>query len=553
MASRTTWLVAAAAASVIFTCVPAHADELDVAEKALKKAMVASSPEDVGKAALALRDIGGKKAVGLLIRYAKKTPPGMERVYWRLVGAATLFQDAEGLEALATQITGKPKSLSRDLMYALQNNANKLVVTRVHKRVLDRGDLELQLLSVDQLAGLYYVESVDVLIEALRENERKADELAERMQRSLRVLTGADCGLASNWSKWWATARAQGLKGRERSGRSTGTVVDDVDAARWDEVEALERLKPGEVLVIIAGKKKHPPGRDNCNYDKIGDLLDQMNIPHTIMTKEEFDEKPEALDGVVAVLNTCVQIFDHCVCASCAPSGGTTTNRMTTCQGCDKHDVVNHLFSAAAVQRLKQWVERGGYLFSEDWGLADLLQRAWPQHVRQGKMMKERSVPVTPGRGITSHPLLRGVFVNPNAVVGRGKDGRDGNTVTREKEEEHITGGDGIQRSWKIDNDSPFIDIVGNGITVLMESDELGRTGGNKQRAVAVTFLPAGGATEKNSLTGRPEKLRGGRVLHVLSHFGKQDSEQDAFSLQNMLLNFLMEANRRAPRRRDKG
>ena len=37
----------------------------------------------------------------------------------------------------------------------------------------------------------------------------------------------------------------------------------------------------------------------------------------------------------------------------------------------------------------------------------------------------------------------------------------------------------------------------------------------------------------------------GGRVLHVMSHFGKQQgSSEDTFVLQNMILNFIMESNR---------
>ena len=37
----------------------------------------------------------------------------------------------------------------------------------------------------------------------------------------------------------------------------------------------------------------------------------------------------------------------------------------------------------------------------------------------------------------------------------------------------------------------------------------------------------------------------GGRVLHVMSHFGKQQgSKDDTFVLQNLILNFIMESNK---------
>ena len=39
---------------------------------------------------------------------------------------------------------------------------------------------------------------------------------------------------------------------------------------------------------------------------------------------------------------------------------------------------------------------------------------------------------------------------------------------------------------------------------------------------------------------------------HVLSHFGKQNSEDDEFALQNLMLNFLIEANERRVKNKKK-
>ena len=94
---------------------------------------------------------------------------------------------------------------------------------------------------------------------------------------------------------------------------------------------------------------------------------------------------------------------------------------------------------------------------------------------------------------------------------------------------------------------SPVIEVTGKGkVTVLMSSPDLAKDEGADKAAVAVTFLPAGAKGEKGAVQGKLEAVRGGRVLHVLSHFAKQKSDQDAFALQNMLLNFLMEAQRRS-------
>ncbi len=65
---------------------------------------------------------------------------------------------------------------------------------------------------------------------------------------------------------------------------------------------------------------------------------------------------------------------------------------------------------------------------------------------------------------------------------------------------------------------------------MLLSSDGVKESG---SRAVALTFRPRGKA--------------GGAVLHVLSHFGKQKTQDDEFALQNLLLNFILEAHTRYP------
>ena len=87
-----------------------------------------------------------------------------------------------------------------------------------------------------------------------------------------------------------------------RDGKSTGTVVDEVDRARWDDIAALEKLEPGEVLVMTTDCKRDPRA---VNFDDIGGLLQRMNIPYTGCTKQEFEEGKVDLTGVVAILLTC--------------------------------------------------------------------------------------------------------------------------------------------------------------------------------------------------------------------------------------------------------
>jgi hypothetical protein len=92
-------------------------------------------------------------------------------------------------------------------------------------------------------------------------------------------------------------------------------------------------------------------------------------------------------------------------------------------------------------------------------------------------------------------------------------------------------------------------------VVTLLTSPELQKTAGGDD-AVAITFgvepTPTGGGSKKSAavatgaeLSQDRKTMKGGRVVYVLSHFGKQESTSDEHSLQNLLINFLVEANER--------
>ncbi len=536
---------AALAALAAFIAAPlalaAPANELKEAEEELKKAINASDLEGADRAIAKLRVAGGSDAVKLLLGYATRIPAGAEGTYWRIVNGAAGFKDEEALKEIAKAVLDGKGALPRDLMFALGNNRNPRVALHVYAPVLEKGSDEFRLMAADSLCGIEHVDAVDVLIAVYKKEEKKKGEVQARLIAGLKWLTGADCGNAEAWEAWWkAGGRSAGLKGRDKRDSNTGTVVDEIDGPRWQDVVGLEKISPEKILVMVADCKG--PRAQACNMDDMDTLLKNMKIPHKVVTKGDFEAGKVTLDKAMALLLTCTQNNDHCICATCIPGGGSAGNRMVSCTGCDKHETKNHKLSGAAVKKIKEWVERGGYLFSEDWGLKDAVEPAWPSLVKQGKMMKERVVPVSPSRGRTSHPLLRGVFIDPAAKGGEAP-GRDGEgTVSREPGEPTDATAK-IERKWTIDDDSPFIEVVNKGAVItLMESDVLAKDG---HSAVAVTFLPAGAQGESSATSGKPEKMVGGRVLHVLSHFGKQKTREDEFALQNLLLNFLMEANRR--------
>ncbi len=198
---------------------------------------------------------------------------------------------------------------------------------------------------------------------------------------------------------------------------------------------------------------------------------------------------------------------------------------------------MRYVLGEKGVAKIKKYVEGGGYLFSEDWCMEDFLERAFGDYVTHGSTRPEdESVAVLPKAGAASHPYLRKIFFRPPAEGARG-------TVTESDLEK-------IAHTWKIDKETRTIRVKdGKRVVTLLTSPVLEKTAQGDD-AVAVTFevspdakKPASVSTGEISQDRR--KMTGGRVLYVLSHFGKQNSEKDEYALQNLLVNFLVEANER--------
>lgn len=189
--------------------------------------------------------------------------------------------------------------------------------------------------------------------------------------------------------------------------------------------------------------------------------------------------------------------------------------------------------SEHAVQKIKKFVGEGGYLFSEDWALTEILERAWPEFVGTGKFMIGDTVEVNAAPGSTSNPYLRKIFAKE---LVEGKKGT-----------QLIGKFDKVKHEWKVDEDSPAINIKDEkSVTVLLESEKIGKDYGSS--AMSITFVVEGGRVSKWIPTGLAKelnKIRGGRVLHVVSHFGKQKSQDDEYTIQNLLVNFMIEAIQR--------
>jgi hypothetical protein len=196
--------------------------------------------------------------------------------------------------------------------------------------------------------------------------------------------------------------------------------------------------------------------------------------------------------------------------------------------------------------KIRKYVDGGGYLFSEDWELEEILEPEWGDIVKHSKYLPEQDVPVLPKPGAGTHPYLKKIFVKPPTKKEGG-----GTTV-----EEDVAK---IDHTWHIDADSPAIAIINKKrVTTLMFSETIGAQSENEQvkgsDAVAIVFS-SGGENEPDpvasggSIRQTYALMKGGRVLHVLAHFGKQQSDsagqKGEYTLQNLLINFCIEANER--------
>jgi len=423
--------------------------------------------------------------------------------------------------------------LARDLMLALQGNRAPEVI-ELYRRLLRPRSGPLQVLAVDRLGEHERPEAVDLLLEILKREEGSSSPAERRIRNTLTGLFGEDMGDRLNWEGWWTQHRETAFAPRA-PGASTGTVKDTMDRARVGGL-AGSSSRGGKVLVIHG---------DVRNFDHIETVLDKLGVRHELMSKVAFNANPNALDGVAAFIMNCSFFGQICRCKTCKP-GVDPRNRMPVCTGCDKHENTPDELNQGAIDRIKAFVAAGGCVFTEDFGLKELTSKAWPEFVSVGGDLPEREVDYSPVPGQADPSLLRGVLTNPAGAAG-------GASMTARR-----------SARWKIDNLSPSIVVVAPArVQVLLASQELKTVAANGANAVAVAFYPGAPATPAAPTDGRvrtggrghepqSQAPRGGLVLHVLSHFGKQQSLTDEFTLQNLLVNFLLEAQDRHAERRSR-
>ena len=70
--------------------------------------------------------------------------------------------------------------------------------------------------------------------------------------------------------------------------------------------------------------------------------------------------------------------------------------RLRRCTDCNKHDIVQFKLGRAGLNKIRKFVAAGGFLFTEDWGLEEVIEPIFKKRVRRGVYLKEGSVVVNP-------------------------------------------------------------------------------------------------------------------------------------------------------------
>ncbi|MGE4620478.1 MAG: hypothetical protein AAEJ04_11785 [Planctomycetota bacterium] len=554
--------------AAVVPLVVSSADDPPTTKELKKLVQQAAMSGDAAALAEVLRTLGkmpGREPAAAILSSAASLSKGPDDIYWFLLQGIAGFQGPDAFTEMGEFVVRyKTKPIARDLLNALRKCKSKYA-NRVIRRVLASCPMDMQLMAVDVAAGVPVRRTVDVLMPILvredlkeRGGKKPATALKLAIVSALEALTKQRLGSSViNWQGWWGKAREEGLKTiRDEADDHAPTtgLARPLDPVRARQFLGLEEMPPGSVLVI---KGPTAANGNDTNFDHIEHVLDRIRIPHTVVEKGELEKPSYKLDGIAAIFVNCTQIHSFCQSPG-HKAGGYTGNRLHRCEGPDPHDTVQFKMKQAAIEKLVKFVEKGGYLFTEDWCLVEILEIGFSSFVRSGSALEGADVGIRPERGMTAHPMLRGVFVPPvdlSALRRRYYEDEDddedegeydpaieddpgdidlgrGKTAVGAGEEgmlEEIGDPDIrlVEHRWKIDKESPALDIQSKKVQVLIDSEDLEQACG--EGAVAVTF-----------------PVKRGRVVHVLSHFGKQSSSDNEATIENLLVNFLLQVRIRA-------
>ncbi|MBI4834425.1 MAG: hypothetical protein HY811_06375 [Planctomycetes bacterium] len=272
-------------------------------------------------------------------------------------------------------------------------------------------------------------------------------------------------------------------------------VLDRMTVSRKADLTTMARLEAKEILVLGADPK------DPDQYsDKVQEVLTALKIPYTPLRKSEI-EKYDFKDVAAILCNCFVKDLNS-----------TDTNR------------------------IKEFLSKGGYLFTTDWCLDTVIRKVSPGYLK------------TMGIG---KPTMGG-------GMGGGQEKEQVSVKPKEKMEKHIFLRDVFPEKagdfkWVLDTGFKYFKLERPAeITVLIVGDE-GMKKKYQQNEVVVCWTYGGGeynpvfsGYEKGSSDYIKKRNKRGVIMHVISHFymqalGFKDDKGNS-SMYQLVANFLVDA-----------
>lgn len=454
------------------------------ADAELDKAIASKDAAGAKKALAAATSAGDAKAAATILKVALR----MRELdaHRELIDA---IKSVKADDAVAKLAEAADKNSSADLRYLLVEGLALQGSAAAQKAVLealdDKEDM-VQTIAARSARHIPTAETIDKLIARLEKAEKNAKEtsLCRELNGALASITAENLSFALEWKGWWLTRKDSWKGGKAEpapdEGKSGGdTVMKRIAKERPNDAKTIERMANDDVIVVKGSS------------DTVQAVLKAIGIKHTVIDKDKFADTKLDPKSILIV--------------NCDGKG-------------------HPAFDETQIARIREFVDKGGYLFTSDWELTFTIEKCFPGSIGKGGESSKDSkddykVDIKPQDA--KHPLLRDVFP--------------------------LTTWDAAQLSWKMDGKSFLIKLLSSDVSILIESNEL------KKRfpefpAVAVAFWWKNGKVVKAPKPGGDAKSHtqaatGGCVLHVLSHFKHQKDKDagDKFALQQLLLNFFLE------------
>ena len=317
--------------------------------------------------------------------------------------------------------------------------------------------------------------------------------------------------------------------GASTAGSSAAAAVSDSEV-ETDPTAAIRRRRAGD----LQGLRRGSPGHIYVvagMYDQVQKVLDKLKVKYTLT---DLDSLPRFdISKAKALLINCHNLY-----ATDAVAGVASDVRSILLELAEveerQEEVRNQLREASSqrrvarlnvdllrigsrivllrrrlgaagrtarlVDKIREFVKGGGYVFTSDWGLT-LIERAFPKTIMIGSHVGPVTVDIQIPKSSLDNPLLHEVFY--------GSEGGSTRTLRKFR--------------WRVDGSSYSIRILNEKVRPLVVSPKLG-----SMPSVAVVF-PVG------------DRKKPGKVLHVLSHFENQATKQGDYALQTLLINFLLD------------